>query len=56
MVTHFRNEELLLPFFIIHHAPMFDQVSGSVWKIVKVLVAGSRILGEKKHGMYGMVV
>ena len=26
MVTHFRNEELLLPFFIIHHAPMFDQV------------------------------
>ena len=26
MVTHFRDEELLLPFFIIHHAPMFDRV------------------------------
>ena len=26
MVTHQRNEELLLPFFIMQHAPMFDKV------------------------------
>ncbi len=26
MVTHFFNEELLLPYFIRHHAPMFDRV------------------------------
>ena len=26
MVTHQRNEELLMPFFILHHAPMFDKV------------------------------
>lgn len=26
MVTHQRNEELLMPFFIMHHAPMFDKV------------------------------
>lgn len=28
MVTHFRNEQMMLPFFIIHHAPMFDAVVG----------------------------
>jgi nucleoside-diphosphate-sugar epimerase len=26
MIMHFRNEELLLPYFIQHHAPMFDHV------------------------------
>ena len=26
MVTHFRNEEMLMPFFIIQHAPLFDRV------------------------------
>ena len=26
MVTHQRNEEVLMPFFIMHHAPMFDKV------------------------------
>lgn len=26
MITHQRNEELLMPFFIMHHAPMFDEV------------------------------
>ena len=25
MVTHFRNEEMLMPFFIIQHAPLFDK-------------------------------
>ena len=24
LVSHFRNEEMLMPFFILHHAPMFD--------------------------------
>lgn len=27
MITHQRNEELLMPFFIMHHAPMFDEVT-----------------------------
>ena len=27
MITHFRNDSILLP-FIIHHAPMFDEVIG----------------------------
>jgi len=27
MITHQRNEELLMPFFIMHHAPMFDKVT-----------------------------
>lgn len=26
MITHQRNEELLMPFFIMQHAPMFDEV------------------------------
>ena len=26
LVTHFRNEEMLMPFFIIQHAPLFDRV------------------------------
>lgn len=26
LVTHFYNEELLLPYWILHHAPMFDNV------------------------------
>ena len=26
MVTHQRNEELLMPFFIMNHAPLFDKV------------------------------
>ena len=28
MVTHFRDEEMMLPFFIIQHAPLFDEVIG----------------------------
>lgn len=26
LITHFYNEELLLPYWILHHAPMFDNV------------------------------
>ena len=27
LVTHQRNEEMLMPFFILHHAPMFDHAT-----------------------------
>jgi len=56
MVTHFYNEELLLPYFINHHAPMFDRVilidCGSTdngVKVIERLAPSSWTVVRSKH-------
>jgi hypothetical protein len=56
MVTHFYNEEFLLPYFINHHAPMFDRAILIDWgsndssvEVIRRLAPSSWTVVPSKH-------